>query len=130
MVNSAIELLVAQHEELLIGTQNVAEFWNVATRPFNANGLDLPAATVLSLLETVIEPICGVLVETDEIYAEFKRLGRQNEFRGKQAHDARLVALMCCWGIDKILTLNDRDFRRYETEGIVAINPSSLGPSS
>jgi len=130
VVDSAVESLIAQREELLIGTQNVAEFWNVATRPLAANGLELPASAVLTLLETVIEPVCSVLVETDEIYHEFKRLGKKYEFRGKQAHDARLVALMRCWGIDKILTLNDRDFLRYEAEGIVAVNPRSLGRSS
>ena len=54
------------------------------------------------------------------------RLGRKYGFGGKQAHDARLVAMMLCWGIDRILTLNDSDFQGYATEGILIITPQSL----
>ena len=79
-----------------------------------------------NLLESVVEPTCGWLVEPDTLYEEFKRLARKYEFRGKQAHDARLVAMMLCLKVEKVLTLNERDFRRYEPEGIVVAHPSSL----
>jgi predicted nucleic acid-binding protein len=126
VVRQAVQVLAAQQEELFITNQNVAEFWNVATRPVGDNGLGLPVATVVDLLENIIEPICAVLIETDSFFAEFKRLGRKYEFRGKRAHDARLVAMMRCWNLDKIVTLNDKDFRRYEPEGIVVVPPQSL----
>jgi hypothetical protein len=45
---------------------------------------------------------------------------------GKQVHDARLVAIMRAWQIGSILTLNERNFRRFEPEGIVVLTPSSL----
>jgi hypothetical protein len=45
---------------------------------------------------------------------------------GKQVHDARLVAMMLAWQIESILTLNDRDFRRYELEGIKIVTPMEL----
>jgi hypothetical protein len=40
-------------------------------------------------------------------------------------HDARLAAMMLAWQVDSILTLNDRDFRRYEPEGIQVMNPEA-----
>ncbi len=126
LVRRAVEALAIQKEGLFITNQNVAEFWNVATRPLTANGLGLPAATVADLLENIIEPTFGLLIETDGLFVEFKRLGRKYQFLGKQAHDARLVAMMLCWKVEKLLTLNDRDFRRYEPEGIVVVHPSSL----
>jgi predicted nucleic acid-binding protein len=125
----SVESLAAQQEELFTTTQNVAEFWNVATRPIGDNGLELPVATVANLLENVIEPICAMLVEPESVYGELKRLGVKYEFRGKQVHDARLVALMVCWGVEKVLTLNERDFRRYEPEGILVVTPKSIKPS-
>ena len=72
------------------------------------------------------EPVCGLLVEADTLYGEFKRLGLKYGFGGKQAHDARLVAMMLCWGIDKVLTLNARDFRPYSAEGVSVVTPESL----
>ena len=60
------------------------------------------------------------------MYQEFKRLIATYNVSGKQVHDARLVAMMLAWQIEKILTLNDRDFRRYEPEGITIVTPAEL----
>jgi predicted nucleic acid-binding protein len=129
VVRQAVESLAVHQEELFTSTQNIAEFWNVATRPVADNGLGLPVATVANLLEQVIEPTCALLVEPVALYGELKRLGVKYEFRGKQVHDARLVALMLCWKVEKVLTLNERDFRRYEPEGITLITPESMKPA-
>ena len=67
-----------------------------------------------------------MLIENLSHYVEFKRLVRQYGVSGKQVHDTRLVAMMLVWNIDKILTLNDRDFLRYTPEGIVVVTPESL----
>jgi hypothetical protein len=55
-----------------------------------------------------------------------KRLLAAYNVVGKQVHDARLVAMMLTWQVDKILTLNDRNFRRFEPEGISVVTPTSL----
>jgi hypothetical protein len=34
--------------------------------------------------------------------------------------------MMLAWQIESILTLNDRDFRRYEPEGIKIVTPAEL----
>ena len=130
LVETAVGTLGNKGDELYITTQNVAEFWNVATRPAVNNGLGLPAATVAKLYEDTIEPICAVLVELDTLPAEFRRLLIQHSIVGKQVHDARLVAMMITWQIDNILTLNERNSRRFEAEGISVVVPGSLASSS
>lgn len=125
-VEQAVDTLIARQEELLIATQNLAELWNVATRPVANNGLALSPAAILTLYEETIEPICSVVAELDTVPSVFKRLLTQYNVVGKQVHDARLVALMLTWQIENVLTLNDRDFRRYETDGIVVVTPDSV----
>jgi predicted nucleic acid-binding protein len=125
----AVQSLLARGEQLLITSQNVAEFCNVATRPVANNGLGLPPVHALRLLEQEIEPLCAVLAERDAVYVELKRLFATYGVVGKQVHDARLVAMMLVWQVDNVLTLNDRDFRRYEPEGINVVTPVSLTSS-
>ena len=125
-VRGAVRALGNQQEPLFIATQNMAEFCNVATRPTANNGLGLTPVNAIKLLEEDIEPICGMLPETDAVYAELKRLIGNYGVIGKQVHDARLVAMMLIWQIDTILTLNERNFRRFEPEGIKIVTPASL----
>ena len=129
LVEEAVDNLIARQEDLLITTQNIAELWNVATRPVVNNGLALPTAAIAKLYEDTIEPICKVLAETDSLPDELKRLLIKYGAIGKQVHDARLVAMMLVWQIENVLTLNDRDFRRYEPEGITILTPATLNNS-
>jgi hypothetical protein len=79
--------------------------------------------------EETIDPMCGVLTEADFFPDLFRQLLAKHRVVGKQVHDTRLVAMMLSWQVDKILTLNERDFFRYQAEGIVVIKPGSLaGP--
>jgi predicted nucleic acid-binding protein len=132
IVKQAVDILIADNEELWIATQNIAELWNVATRPIANNGLALPPAEIARLYDETIAPICGVLTEAESHPVVFRRLLKQYDVVGKQVHDARLVASMLTWQIDSILTLNERNFRRYEPEGISVLTPSSIvnSPSS
>jgi predicted nucleic acid-binding protein len=43
---------------------------------------------------------------------------------GRQAHDARIAALMLAHGVTHILTLNPDDFRRYQ--GITVVTPRDI----
>jgi predicted nucleic acid-binding protein len=126
VVRSAVSALGRRQDNLYITTQNLAEFWNVATRPVTSNGLGASPAVTINLLERDVEPICAVLIERDSVYTELKRLVTKYNVVGKQVHDARLTAMMLVWQIESILTLNDRDFRRFEPEGIEVVTPASL----
>jgi predicted nucleic acid-binding protein len=126
LVFRAVRLLIASREELLITTQNVAEFCNVATRPVTNNGLGLSSNDALELIKTEIEPICLTIAEPEEVYSELKRLIGEYGVVGKQVHDTRLVAMMLTWHVESLLTLNERNFRRFEPEGITIVTPASI----
>ena len=126
LVETAVGTLGNRGDELYITTQNIAEFWNVATRPVANNGLGLPPATVAKSFDVTIEPSCAVLAELGTLQVEFRRLLTKYSVVGKQVHDARLVAMMLIWQIDTILTLNERNFLRYVPEGIAVVSPASL----
>ena len=123
LVQSAFETLGNRGDDLYITTQNIAELWNVATRPVANNGLNLTPAAIAQSFQQAIEPFCTVITEIDTLPAEFRRLLLQYSVVGKQVHDARLVAMMLVWQIERVLTLNDRDFQRYQPEGITIVTP-------
>jgi predicted nucleic acid-binding protein len=119
----ALEFFLAAEEPVCIFLQNIAEFWNVCTRPADKNGLGLPVeetARRLSGLETILT----LLHDTPDVYPVWRQLVVQHDVKGVQVHDARLVAAMRVHGIDRILTYNPSDFRRYE--GIAAIQPGDV----
>lgn len=119
----ALETFRRRGEALYIGAQNASEFWAVATRPEAANGLGLlPAQAEAELWD--LEKTVTWLEEPPELGVRWRELVNRYEVRGKQAHDARLVAFMLCHGLDQILTLNTDDFARY-TE-ITALHPSAV----
>lgn len=130
LVRNAVRSLIASNQELLIASQNVAEFLNVATRPAANNGLAMKSADASDLFRREIESISSVLLEGDGTHGEFLRLVAQYNVTGKQVHDARLVSVMLTWQVENLLTLNDRHFRRFEPEGIVVVTPADLIASS
>ena len=108
---------------MCIFLQNIAEFWNVCTRPADKNGLGLSVEETARRLNG-LETILTLLHDTPDVYPEWRRLVVRHDVKGVQVHDARLVAAMRIHGIDRILTYNPSDFRRYE--GIAAIQPSDV----
>jgi predicted nucleic acid-binding protein len=124
-VAGAVAHLADRGETLHICSQNLIELWNVATRPLERNGLGLTpeeAARLLDLFEDDFER----LAETDEIFRIWKRLVQTYGVSGAMVHDARLVAAMSTHGVGSILTLNSRDFRRYEPGGVSVLSPDDF----
>jgi predicted nucleic acid-binding protein len=101
--------------------QNISEFWNVATRPADKNGLGLPQKIVLAELAT-IEELLTLLPDSPAIYEEWKRLVALHKIIGSKVYDARLVATMNVYGVKSILTFNTADFTRYN--GLTVLDPS------
>ena len=98
-VRAAVRKLVERHDDLLISTQNIAEFCNVATRPIDNNGFGISPSAAIELFERDVESIVGVLVETDQLHAQLKRLVVTYQVIGKQVHDVRLAAMMLTWNV-------------------------------
>lgn len=110
-------------ESLSIFSQNLVEFWAVATRPIANNGLGLSIAQTGEEL-TELKRLFTLLPDTADILPEWERLAHQNQVTGKQAHDARLVAAMLVHRVTHLLTFNIADFKRYSE--ITVISPSAV----
>jgi predicted nucleic acid-binding protein len=119
----AVASLLKQNETVFFCPQNIAEFWNVATRPVDANGLGFSHAEVLSEVGN-IEGLLTLLPDSPSIYAEWKRLVNEHKVRGIKVFDARLVAVANSFGVGSILTFNAADFRRYGN--ITVLDPASV----
>jgi predicted nucleic acid-binding protein len=61
------------------------------------------------------------------VIEKWLELSLRYDVKGKQVHDARLVALMKSENIYYILTLNKSDFVRFQPE-IMPIHPSEITP--
>jgi len=119
----ATRALLNRGEELFVAVQNLAEFWNVSTRPRDKNGLELPVETVSRRLR-VIERLSTVVSENAESFQEWERLVMAHRVLGVKVHDARLVSVMLVSNVPTVLTLNERDFQRYSE--VSAVTPKDV----
>jgi len=105
--------------------QNFVEFWNVATRPVDRNGLGLKPGDTDRLLH-LVERLFPLLPDSPAVYPEWRRLVVSFGVAGVQVHDARIVAAMIVHNVSHILTFNTTDFVRYTAMNIVAENPLTV----
>jgi predicted nucleic acid-binding protein len=124
-VRAAVRTLRAEGHSLRATPQNCVEFWNVATRPADKNGLGLVPAEADRLLR-LVERLFPVLPDVPAVYRQWRQLVVLFDVSGVQVHDARLVAAMTVHSVTHILTLNGTDFIRYRVLGIVAVDPLTL----
>ncbi len=106
--------------------QSIFEFWVVATRPIDKNGLGLSTIdcekTVAQLIETF-----PVINDSPSLFLEWLELVATFQCQGKVAHDARYVAAMRAHKIKHFLTFNITDFARYED--LIVLDPNALANS-
>ncbi len=118
----AVAKLMRDGDSLFVCPQNIAEFWNVATRPAELNGLGFSQTEVVHEIASV-ESLFQVVPDVPAIYAAWKAIVQDHQVQGVKVYDARLVAIMLVHGIESVLTFNAADFRRYSN--VTAILPSS-----
>jgi predicted nucleic acid-binding protein len=122
IVNSAMVRLLSQNTSLYYTLQNLAELWNVMTRPVERNGFGLNIQEV-DLQVRAIESVLKLLPDNRDVYMEWRRIIVQHGVIGVQVHDARLAAAMHVHGIEHILTFNLADFARFS--GLIPVHPST-----
>jgi predicted nucleic acid-binding protein len=120
---SSVKELRSRGEIVHITPQNLIEFWNVATRPEPANGLGISPAEAERQVES-IELLFPLVVDTPDIYREWRKLVSVAGVSGVKVHDARLAAVMLANGLTHILTFNTDDFKRFP--GITAVKPQDI----
>jgi predicted nucleic acid-binding protein len=113
----AIQSLLKQGE-ISIVCQNLIEFWAVATRPVNANGLGLDVSTTTQEL-TQLKTFFTLQPDTPDIFFVWEKLVFKYQVVGKQVHDTRLVAAMIVHQITHLLTFNVNDFQRFSEIEVV-----------
>jgi hypothetical protein len=100
-----------------------AEYWSVATRPATENGLGMTSPVAQDQLERLLL-IFPLLPDSAKIFHLWKQLVIDHDVKGKNAHDARLIAAMKAHNLTHLLTFNISDFSRYS--GIAIITPSQM----
>jgi predicted nucleic acid-binding protein len=97
-----------------ISGQVCREFLVVLTRqPVEGRAFSVDEA--LAALDTW-RRACVVLEEDGAVLAELLGLVRRHGVKGKQVHDANIVATMRANGLSRLATLNAGDFARFEDE--------------
>jgi predicted nucleic acid-binding protein len=108
----AVDELRRRDHELVIAPQVLYEFWSVATRAIQQNGLGMsPAEAHIEL--TNIQRLFRLLRDERAVFSIWEHLVVSLRVRGKQAHDARLAAAMQRHSVTHLLTFNEPDFARY-----------------
>ena len=112
VARAAIQTLRGRGELLMIVPQNLYEFWPVATRPPGApaagsNGLGMNSERAGHWLRFFRRRFT-LLPDRDELSALWQALVEVQGVTGFRGHDARLVAAMQSYGIDRLLTFNQR----------------------
>ena|SRR6266853_3867368 len=119
----AVSKLIRQMDAVFFCSQNIAEFWNVATRPAGLNRLGLSQEEAIQEVSN-IEKLLTLLPDIPAIYIAWKEIVRDHKVQGIKVYDARLVATMSVYAVKSVLTFNAADFKRYGN--ITAVHPSSV----
>ncbi len=122
IVAKAIKKMHSNGHEMVLVPQVIYEFWVVATRPADKNGLGFSTEQVVRIVVNMIN-MFKLLDDPTGIYDKWFNIVKTDKVSGKQAHDARLVAAMAVHRLDAILTQNGKDFKRYQ--GFRAIDPEN-----
>jgi predicted nucleic acid-binding protein len=111
---SLLARLFADQAPLAISSQICREFLVVLTRQ-PVEGRTFTTAEALTALGRW-RSSCTVLGEDQAVLGELLELVRRHGVRGKQVHDANVVATMRANGIARLATFNLADFQRFEDE--------------
>ncbi|NJL01736.1 MAG: PIN domain-containing protein [Spirulinaceae cyanobacterium SM2_1_0] len=123
LVTEAVAILLMRADECYLTAQVAIEFWVVATRPVDVNGLGWSVEQTRSVVDQLIERF-PVVDESSQIFATWLTLVTENYIKGKRVHDVRLAAAMSVSSIRHILTLNPTDFAGIPS--VVVVHPQGI----
>ncbi len=107
--------LILSGVELVVCPQIIYEFYVVATRPADKNGLGLLPEKAMKEIENILETY-SMPEENEQVFLNWQQLIYNYKVIGKTAHDTRIVAFMMSCDIHKLYTINKKDFKRFEPE--------------
>jgi predicted nucleic acid-binding protein len=89
LIIQAVRSLYRQGVELVTSAQNIAEFWNVSTRPASARGGYGQSIEATNRRVAFLERFGRVLSDAANTYQEWRRMVVQYRVSGVSVHDAR-----------------------------------------
>jgi predicted nucleic acid-binding protein len=119
----SVMILRSQGHDPCIVPQNLYEFWAVATRPLEQNGLGMTASETRAELNYFAPPLIRLFRDERAILPRWQDLVRAHDVLGKATHDARLVAAMLRHGIFYILTF-DVSLSRFDE--VTVLTPDAV----
>lgn len=119
----AVSLLPDKGFEGCLVPQVIYEYWSVATRPSELNGLGLSTAETERDVNDLLAAFT-FLRDERAVYERWFDLVRLYQVQGKNVHDARLVAAMERHQLQHVLTFNEHDFHRYARLSV--LSPAAL----
>jgi predicted nucleic acid-binding protein len=123
LASDAISSLFASRHRVYVTPQVLIEFWAVGTRPIEVNGLAMSVSDIRAHVESFLRRF-DLLPDSPTIFEQWIDLVAKHQRRGKQVHDARLVAVMKAHGVENLLTFNVDDFAGYNE--IKAVHPRDV----
>ena len=122
--DAALYALRSRGDEPCVVVQVIYEFWSACTRPVGSkNGLGMTVADTASKMRR-LQQLFPVYRDEGAIFDRWEKLVTLHDVKGKNAHDARLVAAMLHHRLTHLLTFNDSDFKRF-TE-IAVLTPGQV----
>ncbi|BAZ45348.1 hypothetical protein NIES4102_23690 [Chondrocystis sp. NIES-4102] len=121
----AVASLIAQGYECVITAQVLIEFWVVATRPIEVNGLGWSVEQTENKINQLIKQFT-LITENEAIFTNWLELVTRYQIKGKRTHDARLMAVMIANKITHVLTFNPQDFK--EATEVKIVHPDQIKP--
>jgi len=123
LARDATYILIDQGHKCCLTSQIIIEFWVVATRPTEVNGLGWTPERTKNQINQFLTRFT-VLEETPEIFTLWFQLVTDYNIKGKSTHDIRLLAVMKAHSITHLLTFNPDDF--VPLPNIIILQPQDL----
>ncbi|MBE9040260.1 PIN domain-containing protein [Oscillatoriales cyanobacterium LEGE 11467] len=119
----AVSKLLERGDECVLTAQVLIEFWVVATRPVEVNGLGWSVDRTRGIVETLLGQF-PLLEESAQIFPNWLNLVATGKVMGKRTHDVRLIAVMLAHQITHLLTFNPKDFTI--APNLIIVRPQDL----
>ena len=124
---TAVSKLRSLGLELCVCPQSIIELRSVLTRPLSSpNGIGMPTTDADAEVADHLNSFT-LISDSAAVFDSWKSLVEGIGVRGKQNHDARMMAAASAGGCTHLLTFNDSDFMRYTAlSSVTTVNPTSI----
>ncbi|ACK73669.1 conserved hypothetical protein [Gloeothece citriformis PCC 7424] len=127
LANEAINKILINGDNCVITSQVLIEFWVVATRPTDVNGLGWSTSQATDYVNDLLDNFI-LITERAEIFTHWFQLVKDYDIKGKRTHDIRLLAVMKSHALTHLLTFNPHDFIKIPE--IIIVHPQDIILSS